>query len=88
MLPADPFGDHSRRHRRPFLQQLPDRWLDLVEQRTRGDRWYFGGQSLGIACRTVFFKQSRDVRPEGLQVAVHGVGLAADPPRPMGGNVG
>jgi hypothetical protein len=32
--PADPLGDHRRRHPRIGLQQFPDPWLDLINDRT------------------------------------------------------
>ncbi len=55
-VPADPLGDHHRRHRRIRLQQFPDPRLDRIHDRPAGGRSYFGGRSLAIAARTVFLE--------------------------------
>ena len=46
--PADPLGDHRRRHLRPLRQKCPDLRLhhvdDRAARRTLGARWLVGGQ--------------------------------------------
>ena len=57
MRPADPLGDHRRRHPRIRLQQLPDPRLDLIDRSTPpAARSYFGGPSEANAAFTVFLE--------------------------------
>ena len=51
--PADPLGDHRRRHVRRHRQQPADRRLEGVDRRARPSRSYFGASSERSAARTV-----------------------------------
>jgi hypothetical protein len=52
----DSFRDHSGRHRRACLQQLPDPCSTRSITQPRGPRRYVGGPSAAIAFFTVFFE--------------------------------
>lgn len=55
-FPADPLGDHGRRHARSLLQQFPELRLARVDRRAPCPaREYPGGRSVASARFTVFY---------------------------------